>query len=160
MESEPQVRTSRRAFIACCGGAALAVGGTLAAGPANAAPMITDSATKRDPLQPAQISGLENFHYATFTALLNSRFRMQHEGGNATLTLVAVKESKHNDPARGIEQFSLTFRGPGRLSLPQDCYQFSHRQLGDFMLFVVPSGDDKQGHYYQAVFSRIPRAAR
>lgn len=159
LESGDSAKTSRRAFLRHCGAAALVVGGVVGARPANAAPMVSGSEAVHDTTRLTRTSGVENFHYATFVPLLNSRFRLQHETGTATLELTGARESRHNDLARGMEQFTLTFHGAGQL-LPDGIYQFSHRQLGDFLLFIMPTGHDKQGHYYRAVFNRRLRAAR
>ena len=49
--------------------------------------------------------------------------------------------------------FSLIFRAPGGVYLPQRIYALEHPTLGRLMLFLVPLGPDQGGMRYQAVFS-------
>jgi hypothetical protein len=53
------------------------------------------------------------------------------------------------------EEFSLVFRGPLDAFLGQGVRPFSHEQLGDFELFIVPIRQDDKGFYYEAIFNRI-----
>ena len=39
--------------------------------------------------------------------------------------------------------------------LDQGVRDFSHDQMGQFELFIVPIRQDAQGFYYEAVFNRI-----
>ena len=51
------------------------------------------------------------------------------------------------------EPFSLLFRGPGNLQLPQRTYRIEHDPMGTFDLFIVPLGPDDQGFRYEAIFT-------
>lgn len=53
------------------------------------------------------------------------------------------------------EQFSLVFRGPLDVFLPQRMYQMQHDRLGAFGVFLVPIGQAPDGYSYQAVFNRL-----
>jgi hypothetical protein len=89
---------------------------------------------------------------SAFSENLASTFILQHQGGESTeLELIELKTG-HSTPH--MEQFSLTFRGPGQTLLPQQIYQVQHNRLGAFDLFLVPVGHDGHGSYYEAVFNR------
>jgi len=51
--------------------------------------------------------------------------------------------------------FALHFKGSGA-PLPQDTYQVSHDWLGEFSLFLVPSGLSRRPSTCTAVFTLIP----
>lgn len=53
------------------------------------------------------------------------------------------------------EQFSLFFQGPIEPFLPQQTYHFTHGELGELSLFMVPIGKDQAGSQYQVVFNRL-----
>jgi hypothetical protein len=54
-----------------------------------------------------------------------------------------------------IEGFSLIFHGPGNRPLSQKTYRFEHPQLGQFDLFIVPTGRRPDAWEYEAVFNRM-----
>ena len=60
--------------------------------------------------------------------------------------LEKVEDTLHATVSRtgGRESFMLHFRG-GDVQLPQDTYTVEHSALGNFRLFLVPSGADENG---------------
>jgi len=52
-------------------------------------------------------------------------------------------------------RFSLLFRGPADLMIPQGTYQMAHDGIGTFALFIVPVKKDNDGVYYEAIFNRL-----
>jgi hypothetical protein len=52
-----------------------------------------------------------------------------------------------------MERFSVQFRGPEKIFLPQDTYRITHEQMGDFDLFLVPVAREELGFRYEAVFN-------
>lgn len=52
-------------------------------------------------------------------------------------------------------EFTLEFRGPLSTFLGQGARNFTHDQMGQFELFIVPVKQDAQGVYYEAVFNRV-----
>jgi len=96
---------------------------------------------------------LENFHKSTFDPYLNDTFTVNSPMvGKQEVVLVELTEK--NFP--GQECFSLIFRGPKEPAMQQMIYPFSHPQMGDFELFMVPVQYGKQdGIYYQSVFNRL-----
>ena len=55
-------------------------------------------------------------------------------------------------PGRRVP-FSLVFRGPPGVVLPQRIYRVDHPDLGGLDIFLVPIGPDASGMRYQAVFT-------
>ncbi|MEM5775860.1 MAG: hypothetical protein AAGU05_12735 [Anaerolineaceae bacterium] len=51
--------------------------------------------------------------------------------------------------------FSILFRGPADLPLPQYTYTLRHATLGEMDLFLVPVGRKAGGYEYEAVFNQL-----
>jgi hypothetical protein len=49
--------------------------------------------------------------------------------------------------------FSIVFRGPKDILLPQRIYKLEHRRMGTLELFLVPIGPDHVGMRYEALFA-------
>lgn len=91
--------------------------------------------------------------HEAFSQNANSKFQVQlDENAPVELELVEVTELKVY-PRQ--EEFTLTFRGPLNQFLDQGVRPFSHDQMGEFELFIVPVKQDAEGFYYEAVFNRI-----
>jgi len=91
--------------------------------------------------------------HEAFTQNANTKFRvLLDENTTVELELVEVSELKLY-PRQ--EEFSVEFRGPSDMFLGQGVRDFSHEQMGQFELFIVPVNQDAQGFYYEAVFNRI-----
>jgi hypothetical protein len=88
----------------------------------------------------------------SFAPLLNSRFQLERSSESIDMELTEVSELR---VSRGHESFSLVFRGPGDMFLPQATYRFNHSALGAIDLFIVPIGQDKHGLYYEAIFNLL-----
>ena len=71
---------------------------------------------------------------------------------NVPLALTNVSELKLYPQQ---EEFTLEFRGPLDKFLNQGVRNFTHEQMGEFELFIVPVKQDAQGFYYEAIFNRI-----
>jgi hypothetical protein len=95
---------------------------------------------------------LEELSKAAFSEALHSQFRLITEDGEtATLELVELKDG-YSVPE--YEQFSILFKAPGQLILPQKTYLMEHERIGSFDLFIVPIGRGENETYYEAVFNR------
>lgn len=82
-----------------------------------------------------------------------TKFQAQlDENSSVELELIQVSELKLY-PLQ--EEFALEFRGPLDQFLGQGVRNFSHDQMGQFELFIVPVKQDAQGFYYEAVFNRL-----
>ena len=51
------------------------------------------------------------------------------------------------------QPFSLTFRGPAKVYLPQMIYRLEHDRLEALEIFLVPLGPDEQGMRFEAIFT-------
>jgi hypothetical protein len=96
---------------------------------------------------------LENLTKESLTENIATRFKASLEGTDSVeLELVSVDELAS---APGQEQLSVIFRGPLNIALPQTTYNIEHEQLGNFGLFLVPVGIEKEGRVYEAFFNRF-----
>ena len=91
--------------------------------------------------------------HEAFTQQAGTKFKVQvDENTGVELELAEVSELKLY-PRQ--EEFTIVFRGPSNAFLDQGVRLFTHDQIGDFELFIVPIRQDEQGFYYEAVFNRI-----
>lgn len=88
-----------------------------------------------------------------FSKHTNTKFQVQaDENNHVELELIRISELKLY-PRQ--EEFTLEFRGSLNAFLGQGVRNFSHDQMGQFELFIVPIKQDEQGFYYEAIFNRI-----
>ena len=90
--------------------------------------------------------------HATFVAQLNTSFKVH--GGAELIEVKLVEVSEFRETPRQ-ERFSVLFRGPRNLALSQGLYDFEHREIGLFTLFIVPVAQDEQEISYEAVFNHL-----
>ena len=91
--------------------------------------------------------------HEVFTQNLNTKFQIQFDEQRCVeLQLIEVSELKLYPQQ---EEFSIVFRGPLDMFLDQGIQPFTHEQMGQFELFLVPIKRDEQGFYYEAIFNRI-----
>ena len=91
--------------------------------------------------------------YEAFSQQAGAKFQVQvDENTGVELELTGVSELKLYPQQ---EEFSLVFRGPSSAFLDQGLRLFTHEQMGQFELFIVPIRQDDQGFYYEAIFNRI-----
>jgi hypothetical protein len=91
--------------------------------------------------------------HEAFTQQAGTKFKVQvDENTGVELELAEVSELKLY-PRQ--EEFTIVFRGPSDAFLDQGVRLFTHDQIGEFELFIVPIRQDGQGYYYEAVFNRI-----
>lgn len=88
----------------------------------------------------------------TFAQQLNTQFNLESSGGTVALELVEASAVRLSG---GFKSFSIVFRGPADVFLPQAIYPFHHDAIGAFDLFIVPIRQDAQGFYYEVVFNRM-----
>ncbi len=95
---------------------------------------------------------LEDLKKTTFDKHLNTKFHIHLDPSDvADVELVETTEAK----VKGLENFSIVFRGPHDKSFQQSTYKVEHDKIGSFDLFMVPIGKDNNGIYYEAVFNRL-----
>ena len=91
--------------------------------------------------------------HEAFTRHANTKFQIQiDELRTVELELTEVSELKLHPKQ---EEFAVLFRGPLDMFLGQGLQTFTHKEMGQFDLFLVPIKKDDQGFYYEAVFNRI-----
>jgi hypothetical protein len=91
--------------------------------------------------------------HEAFAQHVNTNFQVQmDENTHVELELTAVSELKVYPQQ---EEFALEFRGPLNMFLGQGVRNFTHEQIGQFELFIVPIKQDAQGFYYEAIFNRL-----
>lgn len=90
-----------------------------------------------------------------FTRQLKTKFNVRlSEEQTLELELEEVQPFPTLPHSRGdMERFSLYFRGPNHLLLPQRIYRIEHEQMGELDIFLVPVGQGPSGFLYEAVFS-------
>ena len=88
-----------------------------------------------------------------FSKNANTKFQVQiDENTPVELELTEISEIKLHPQQ---EEFTIVFRGPLDGFLGQGARNFTHDQMGQFELFIVPIRKDAQGFYYEAVFNRL-----
>ena len=92
------------------------------------------------------------YRRGTYVPLVGSTFDVERPNGDrVAVELVDATEL----PGRG-ECFSLVFHGPTDVPLDQRTYRMTHRELGDFPLFLVPLGPNADGaQELEAVVNRL-----
>jgi Domain of unknown function (DUF6916) len=97
---------------------------------------------------------LEAFEIGMFAPRLGETFRVSAGDADAQeMTLIeAAVLGDGTTPEGHRAPFSLVFRGSKGQVLPQQIYQVGHEVIGEFELFLVPIGPDKEGLRYEAVF--------
>ena len=92
-----------------------------------------------------------------FSKNVNTKFQVQNEENiPVEVELIEISELKLH-PRQ--EEFSLEFRSPLNMFLSQGVHNFSHEQMGQFELFIVPIKKDEHGFYYEAIFNRLRQAS-
>ena len=100
------------------------------------------------------MTSLEGLTSEDFAPHAGSRFLLRSEGAAEPLPLELVEVTPGGRGVRpGHRAFSLVFRGPRGLYLPQRIYRLEHDALGTLDLFLVSIAPDDQGSCYEAVFT-------
>jgi hypothetical protein len=98
---------------------------------------------------------LEQLTVDDFAPWVGARFELRVEE-RAIVAELAWARSVGERPAPGSVRrwtFSLGFRTPPEVRLPQRIYGVVHPKLGRLDLFLVPVQPDGQGNLYEAVFN-------
>jgi hypothetical protein len=100
---------------------------------------------------------LESFTVQTFTGHVGSTFRIYPDASNPLdvelISATGLGERPERESVGRREPFSIVFRGPGDVLLPQRIYRTEHDRIGSFELFLVPIGPDEKGLRYEAIFT-------
>src|ERR1041384_2868161 len=97
----------------------------------------------------------ENLTEAQFAAQLNTTFRVRVDTPQPLeLKLIEVTGwQSQTQEQSGMERFSVIFKGPAHILIPQQTCTLEHEQLGTWDIFLVPIAQDEDGFRYEAVFN-------
>lgn len=97
---------------------------------------------------------LDKLTLQDFQARLNECFEMAIENGEMlTMELVEASPLEDSYGSPRLAPFSLVFRGPRGVSLPQQIYTLRHEQMESMDIFLVPIRPDERGMRLQAIFN-------
>ena len=88
-----------------------------------------------------------------FLSQLGSKFKLRFDDG--PVAELEISEVSDLRVLSGQETYSVVLRGPTSFLLPQRTYHLEHSEFGEIDIFLVPIKQDKDGVYYEAVFSRL-----
>ena len=88
---------------------------------------------------------------STFEPHVNDTFTVELGSEVVKLKLLQIIDSSN----KRIESFVLQFLSSQSKIFQQQTYNMKHDKLGKFSLFLIPSGKDDKGTYYEAVVTRI-----
>ena len=89
-----------------------------------------------------------------FGVRANETFDLSLGETTQTLTLVEVRPLAVQNFSGMVRQpFSLLFRSPSRIALPQRIYRLNNTTMGALDVFLTPVGRDASGVIYEAVFN-------
>lgn len=97
-------------------------------------------------------AALDRLTHESFAPHVGSRFEVRLAERTLRLELVEVAPVREEPPGRR-RPFSLFFRGPRDVYLPQQIVPLDHAALGRLEIFLVPVGLDPDGYRYEAVFT-------
>ena len=87
-----------------------------------------------------------------FAACVNQEFEIATSAGPLVLNLFEARP-RDRVPGAMRDPFTLTFRGPAPLRLPQGIYRMSNAQLGEMEIFLVQIAADQDSSTFEAVFN-------
>lgn len=89
-----------------------------------------------------------------FRACLHGHFQLTAPGVDASWELSLAEVSDIGDGSGPRAQpFSLIFRAPAGVYLPQQIYRLQNEDMGAMELFLVPLQPDAEGGRLQAIFN-------
>jgi hypothetical protein len=89
---------------------------------------------------------------ADFAPCVNQDFEIATTGAPLVLRLFEARPREHL-PGISREPFTLTFRGPAPLRLPQGIYKLSNATIGEMEIFLVQIAADETCSTFEAVFN-------
>lgn len=87
-----------------------------------------------------------------FAPCVNQDFEIGTSDAPLVLQLFAAQTREKPEGATR-DPFTLTFRGPAPLRLPQGIYRMSNAQLGEMEIFLVQIAADQTSSTFEAVFN-------
>jgi hypothetical protein len=89
---------------------------------------------------------------ADFAPCVNQDFQIVFTDGTLAVKLSDARARTAPEGATR-DPFTLTFRGPAALRLPQAIYRLTNAQLGDMEIFLVQIAADQTSSTFEAVFN-------
>ena len=89
---------------------------------------------------------------ADFAACVKQDFEIATSGASLVLQLFEARLRETPEGATR-DPFTLTFRGPPELRLPQGIYRMNNAQLGEMEIFLVQIAADQTSSTFEAVFN-------
>jgi hypothetical protein len=96
---------------------------------------------------------LDTVEHRTFAPFEGRDFQIHTGAVPIKLQLSSAKLLGHKRQEAPRDPFSLTFRGPQGLRLPQRIYPLSCEGFGEIELFITQVADGAQGSEFEAVFT-------
>ena len=96
---------------------------------------------------------LESVDHDTFVPLTGHVFFTTTASGRLEIQLNDVKKLGHRRAGAARDPFSLTFRGPQGLRVPQGICRFACEGFGEIELFITQVADGPQGSEFEAIFT-------
>jgi hypothetical protein len=98
---------------------------------------------------------LDQLTVDSFSPHLNSDFRLlpAPEAKPVLLQLIEASDLPASSAQGRRQGFSLIFRGPAGLYLPQQIYTIEHDEMEAMDIFLVPIRPDEKGMRLQAIFN-------
>src|SRR2546421_3949823 len=96
---------------------------------------------------------LDKVQCEQFAACLNQDFQIVFPDGALTVQLSEARPLQATHRLAEREPFSLVFRGPAQLRLPQGIYKMSNARLDEMEIFLVQIAADKTSSAFEAVFN-------
>ncbi len=96
----------------------------------------------------------------TFLTFVNRNFKLYVEGQSIDVELFEIEDVKIVPQVEGQnlseirqEPFTLIFKAPLDVQLPQQNYRLEHKDLGALTIFMTPIQPSQDAQYLQALFS-------
>src|SRR6266404_8792378 len=96
---------------------------------------------------------LDKVQCEQFAACLNQDFQIAFPDGALTVQLSEARPLHASHGLAEREPFSLVFRGPAQLLLPQGIYKMRNASLGEMEIFLVQIASDQTSSSFEAVFN-------
>lgn len=87
-----------------------------------------------------------------FAPCVNQDFEIATSGAPLVLRLFEARP-RETQPGMTREPFTLTFRGPPPLRLPQGIFRMSNATIGEMEIFLVQIAADESSSTFEAVFN-------
>lgn len=98
------------------------------------------------------MTDLESLTYVQFAPLEGTAFQVGEPLG-AELRLHSVRMLGHRRAQSLRDPFSLLFRGPSGLRIPQGIQKLTNATLGELEIFITQVGDGPDGSDFEAIFT-------